>query len=104
MFQCPRGLGDFSHQPEGHKRKPHPNRIEFQCPRGLGDFSHRSSPRIGGRLTPLCFNAREGLVTFPTSLRVLRTPMEVLVRFNAREGLVTFPTALLFGWITQLFM
>ena len=44
----------------------------------------------------MCFNAREGLVTFPTGEhgRGVRESSEP-GRFNAREGLVTFPTVLL---------
>ena len=39
-FQCPRGLGDFSH-PRGKSLKSMSVLIVvFQCPRGLGDFSH----------------------------------------------------------------
>ena len=41
------------------------------------------------------FNAREGLVTFPTHL-VLSGTVKVLKCFNAREGLVTFPTYFIF--------
>ena len=41
---------------------------------------------------PQCFNAREGLVTFPTHPRPRRRQPPPRPRFNAREGLVTFPT------------
>ncbi len=39
------------------------------------------------------FNAREGLVTFPTPINAhARAQRHPYGRFNAREGLVTFPT------------
>ncbi len=37
------------------------------------------------------FNAREGLVTFPTEDEKIAR-VAYTIRFNAREGLVTFPT------------
>ena len=40
-----------------------------------------------------CFNAREGLVTFPTTKPNLAYKADPVVRFNAREGLVPFPTS-----------
>ncbi len=49
------------------------------------------------------FNAREGLVTFPTSgdgLGGLRAAGSGGDRFNAREGLVTFPTHSFFSAFT----
>ena len=39
------------------------------------------------------FNAREGLVTFPTRLEKAGVAfLFIWTGFNAREGLVTFPT------------
>ncbi len=92
-FQCPRGLGDFSHLRPQPRLRP-PNR-PFQCPRGLGDFSHRAEVEAILTAVTTGFNAREGLVTFPT--RHLSSPpgtQRVPCCFNAREGLVTFPTKL----------
>ncbi len=89
-FQCPRGLGDFSHIggvialirrgvprfnareglvtfPTQHRDYGHPTRQQFQCPRGLGDFSHGLKTLLFfNRNIHRSFNAREGLVTFPT--------------------------------------
>ena len=39
-FQCPRGLGDFSHSGSREDEKARQIIRAFQCPRGLGDFSH----------------------------------------------------------------
>ncbi len=67
----------------------------FQCPRGLGDFSHGPQWPTADQLNAARFNAREGLVTFPT-LAVAACSGTYHVTdvpgFNAREGLVTFPT------------
>ena len=66
----------------------------FQCPRGLGDFSHLNGHRVVD-VSPAVsrrFNAREGLVTFPTSAVGARDGLSRHSSFNAREGLVTFPT------------
>ena len=66
-FQCPRGLGDFSHMVHVDV-SGRPRTEKFQCPRGLGDFSHLlywGDTGVDGFHTG--FNAREGLVTFPTA-------------------------------------
>ncbi len=92
-FQCPRGLGDFSHQLKALGCQfIGPTGGSFQCPRGLGDFSHFSA--WPGKIIAWAgdrFNAREGLVTFPTFPQ-LRFSAWYQKSFNAREGLVTFPT------------
>ena len=41
----------------------------------------------------LRFNAREGLVTFPTPGARVDHSSRIARCFNAREGLVTFPTS-----------
>ena len=48
--------------------------------------------RIWGTIGAISFNAREGLVTFPTTPPILEALRASMKSFNAREGLVTFPT------------
>ncbi len=68
-------------------------RLSFQCPRGLGDFSHEWGHGLCINRKPASFNAREGLVTFPTELESSHLILSGTAKgFNAREGLVTFPT------------
>ena len=58
-------------------------------------FPTSKCPNTSHTAPQLSFNAREGLVTFPTAIfgLGLSTARSARTSFNAREGLVTFPTA-----------
>ena len=56
----------------------------FQCPRGLGDFSHEATIMALIVFSGAGFNAREGLVTFPTIQRGKLGIRRILVSMPAR--------------------